>query len=192
MQVILKVSCSTKPEGTASRMPVTTRICGSLLKFYYEVSNKYAGLADSPTLSRLRQDFTATLAATFIAPEREKEQKQQLRTRQITVEIVIYGLREDMDAVGNFLSKDGLYLQHPKECDTRVAYVNPQYWVRPGSQMPKVEGMAFEAASKPTSCNELLDETRTNQLLQLFDCANGPTTFSEVRPSPRLRTHLQE
>jgi hypothetical protein len=171
---------------------MTTRICGSLLKLYYEASDKYAGLVDSPTLSRLGQDFTATLAATFIAPAREKEQKQQLRPRQVTVEIVIYGLRKDMDAVGNFLSKDGLYLQHPKECDTRVPYVNPQYWVRPGSRMPKVEGITFEAASRSTSCKELLDETRTSQLLQLFDCANGPSTFSEVRPSLRLRTHLQE
>ena len=171
---------------------MTTRICGSLLKLYYEASNKYAGLVDSPTLSRLRQDFTTTLAATFIAPAKEKEQKQQLRTRQSTVEIVIYGLRKDMDAVGHVLCEDGLYLQHPKECDTSVDYVNPQYWVRSGSQMPKVEGMTFEAASRSTSCKELLDETRTNQLLQLFDCANGPTTFSEVRPSARLRTCLQE
>ena len=101
---------------------MTTRICGNLLKLYYEASNKYAGLVDSPALSRLRQDFTTTLAATLIAPAREKEQKQQPRPRQTTVEIVIYGLRKDMDAVGNFLSEDGLYLQHPKECDTQAGF----------------------------------------------------------------------
>jgi hypothetical protein len=163
-----------------------------LLKLYYESSNKYAGLVDSPTLSRLTQDFSVTLAATFITPEKVKEQKHQLRPREVTIEIVIYGLRKDMDIVGNLLSEGCLYLQHPMECDTRTAYVNPQYWVRPGSQMPKVEGMTFAAASRSTSSKELLDEMGTNQLLQLFDCANGPTIFSEVKPSPRLRTRLQE
>ncbi|KAH0541601.1 hypothetical protein FGG08_003949 [Glutinoglossum americanum] len=190
--VILKVSCSTELEGTTSRIPLSTQMCGSLLKFYYEVSNKYAGLVDSPTLSRLNQDFLVTLAATLIAPKREKEQKQRLRPREIAVEIVIYGFHEDMDAVGNSLSEGCLYLQHPKEWDTRVVYVNPQYWIRPGSQMPKVEGMSFVAASSFAPCRESLDETRTNQLLRLFDCANGPTIYSEVRPSHRLRTHLQD
>lgn len=171
---------------------MTTRICGSLLKLYYEVSNKYAGLLESPTLSKLSQDFMVTLAATFIAPEREKEQRERVRPREISVEIVIYGLHEDMDAIGNFLSEDGIYLQHPKEFDTRAAYVNPQYLVRPGGQMPKVEAATFAAASRHTSCKEVLDETRTNQLLQLFDCANGPATFSKVRPSPRLLTDLKE
>ncbi|KAH0562185.1 hypothetical protein GP486_003119 [Trichoglossum hirsutum] len=189
--VVLNVPCSTKLEQTASRIPMTIRICGSSLKLYYEVSNKYAALVDSPTLSKLIQDFAVTLAPTFIAP-RKMEQKQQPRPREITVEIVIYGLRKDMDAVGDLLSDNCLYLQHPKECDPDTAYVNPQYWLRPGSQMPKVEGITLATVSGSTSCKELLDEVHTNQLLQLFDCANGPTKFSEVGQSLRLRTDLQD
>lgn len=120
------------------------------------------------------------------------ESKKQPRPTKVDVEIVIYGLRKDMDAIGNFLSEGGFYLQHPMECDTRVPYVNPQYLLRPGSQMPKIQNMTSAATVRSTSVRESLDETRTKQLLQVFDYAEGPTTFGEVKPSLRLRTQLQE
>jgi hypothetical protein len=166
--------------------------CGSLLKLYYDVSNKYAGLVDSTTLIKLGQEFKITLAATAIAQKKENKQTQQLRPRETTIEIVIYGWYKDMDAIGKALSRDGLYLQHPIECDISVDYENPQYWLRPGSRMPKIEGIAIANTSRSALDKELLDETRIPQLLRLFDCANGPASFSEVRPSFRLRTQLKE
>ncbi|KAK2764390.1 hypothetical protein FQN54_009084 [Arachnomyces sp. PD_36] len=189
--VILKASCSVKPEQTAGRVPVTIRVCGSLLKLYTEVSNKYTGLVDSPALSRLGQAYAVTLAATLILPKRKGNKKVTPGPSENTVEIVIYGLLKDKDAVGNFLSEDDAYLQHPKECDIRVAYINPQYLVRPGSKMPRIQGLTFADASGSASCKEILNERRTNQLFQVFDCANGPITFPEVKPSRSLRTRLQ-
>ena len=174
---------------------MTTQISGSLLKFNHEVSTKYAGVVDSPTLSRLQQDLTITLAATFIRPQEEKNvkgKKQQSRQNKVTVEIVLYGLSKDTDTVGDVLSKDSLFLQHPNGRDTRVPYFNPQYLLPPDSQMPEVEGITFEAASKSNSSRQLLDERCTAKLLELFNDADGPVEFPEVKQSSRLQSQLKE
>jgi hypothetical protein len=176
----------------ASCVPITVRICGSLLKLYFEASNKFAGLIEEPTLSKLVQDFSVTLVAALTASQRKEKKRESIPSKERTVHIVIYGLLREMDAVGNFLSDHGHYLQHPSEYDTRVDYVNPQYLIRPGSQMPRLGGVRFTTVSKLTSCKEVLDENATNQLLQVFDSANGPNIFSEIMLSPRLRTCLQE
>lgn len=188
----MKAFSSTSIDERTSRVPITIRICGSLLKLYFEASNTYAGLIDAPTLSKLVQSFSVTLVATLTAPQRKEKKCESIPSNERTVHIVIYGLLREMDAVGNFLSDGGHYLQHPSEYDTRLDYVNPQYLVRPGSPMPRLDGVAFTTVSKFSSCKEILDENVTNQLLHVFDSANGPNMFSEIRPSPRLRTCLQE
>ncbi|OCK85547.1 hypothetical protein K432DRAFT_318094 [Lepidopterella palustris CBS 459.81] len=114
------------------------------------------------------------------------------KSKEVAIEVVIYGLREDAYNVGNLLSEDDLYLQHPNECDARMTYINPQYLVRPGCEMSELHGVSFALASKSSSGNDILDEKRTIQLLQVFNYANGPTKFSKVLESPRLRTHLQD
>ena len=174
---------------------MTTRTSGDLLKFYHKISNEYAGVVDSPALSRLQQDLTITLAAMFIAPQKEKNvkgKKQQSRPKQVTVEVVLYGLTNDTDTVGDILSKDNLFLQHPNGRDTSVPYFNPQYLVPPDSQMPEIESIVSEATSKSNLSGQLLDERCTAKLLELFNHADGPVEFPEVKPSPRLRSQLKE
>jgi hypothetical protein len=171
---------------------VTIRICGSLLKLYFEASNTYAGLIEAPALNILVQDFSVTLVATITALQRKEKKRESIPSKERTVHIVVYGLLREMDAVGNFLSDHGHYLQHPSEYDTRVGYVNPHYLLRPGSQMPRLDGVTSTPVSKFASFKEILDENATNQLLQVFDSASGPNMFPEIRPSPRLYACLQE
>jgi len=163
------------------------------LKLYCEDSNKYAGLLISSTLTRLVHEFSITLSGTLSTPQPQKDQKSEsISSRDCTIHIVVYGLLTEMKPVGNLLSEGGLYLQHPDEYDTRVEYINPQYLVRPGSRMPKIGGASFRACSRSTSSKEVLDDTSKSQLLQVFNSANGPNLFSEVKSSSRLRTSLQE
>jgi hypothetical protein len=175
-------------------VPVKIRVSGQFLKLYYEDSNKYAGLLISPTLTRLIHEFSVTLFATLSPPRHQKDQAPgSISSKDCWTHIVIYGVLTEKNAVGNLLSEGGLFLQHPNEYDTRVDYVNPQYLVRPGSRMPKIDVGAFPAGSRSTSSSkEVLDDTSKSQLLQVFNSANGPNWFSEVKSSPRLRTSLQE
>jgi hypothetical protein len=52
----------------------------------------------------------------------------------MTVEINVYGAKNVSRTVGKLLSKGGLYLQHPRYCDSGTKYENPQ--VISFSQLP--------------------------------------------------------
>lgn len=169
------------------------RVSGGFLKLYHEESKKYAGLLVSPTLIRLIQEFSVTLFATLGSLQSQKNREPGPTSKECPIQIVVYGFLTEKKSVGNLLSEGGLFLQHPNEYDTRVDYVNPQYLVRPGSRMPKIESGAFAAGSRSISSpEEVLDDVSKNQLLQVFNSANGPDLFSKVKPSPRLQASLQE
>jgi hypothetical protein len=93
--------------------------------------------------------------------------------------------------VGDALSAPELYLQHPTVYDPGVEYINPQYLLRPGAQMPKLEQI-FSKTSISDPQQELLNDNQKRQVFQVFDSAVGPTSFSELLQSPRLRTRLKE
>jgi hypothetical protein len=105
--------------------------------------------------------------------------------------MALYGFRKDKDAVGDTLSAAELYLQHPTAYDPGVEYINPQYLLRPGAQMPKLEQI-FSATSISDPQQELLNDSQKRQVYQIFDSAVGPSTFSELLQSPRLQTPLKE
>jgi hypothetical protein len=175
-------------------VPVRIRVSGQLLKLYHEGSNKYAGLLISPTLTRLINEFSVTLSATLSPPQSEKDQEPaSISSKDCSIHIVIYGVLTERNSVGDLLSEGSLFLQHPNEYDMRADYVNPHYLLRPGARMPKIDVGTLSGGSRSTSSSrEVLDDTSKSQLLQVFNSANGPNLFSEVKSSPRLRTSLQE
>ncbi|KAI1372549.1 hypothetical protein F4677DRAFT_247519 [Hypoxylon crocopeplum] len=125
-----------------------------------------------------------------------QDKSKQLGLSQLSktaqARIVLYGVRENLDAIGEHLENRGVYLRNPTEHDHRLEYVNPQYLLRPGMQMPRVTNGAFRALSNSRLINDSLDEKKKAHLSQIFDSADGPAVFSEIRPSNRLRTALKK
>jgi hypothetical protein len=86
---------------------------------------------------------------------------------------MVFSQRENSSVTS---SQGDLFLQHPKDYDVRVDYVNPQYLVRPGSLMPKIGVDTSAVGSGSMSASKVvLDDTRKAQLIQIFNSANGPT-----------------
>jgi hypothetical protein len=103
----------------------------------------------------------------------------------------VYGRRPDSEQVGGILAENGLHLQHPHEYDTSVDYINPQYLVRPGSRINIQQSANSATALKPALAKDALGENIKNQILQVFDAADGPQMFQEVKSSPRLVISLK-
>jgi hypothetical protein len=174
---------------------------GDILKLYFQDSNKYAGLLLLPVLSQILEEFTVSLTATLTAPQSRQGQntnKDKIRSlspsQECSVRIIVNGLICEKNAVSDLLSGAGLYLQHPSpsEYDRRVEYFNPQYLLRPGSQMPKLEELMIASGVGSLAMPDSLDEADKSLLMRIFDSANAIGAVLRAEPSTRLRTTLKE
>ncbi|KAF9767042.1 hypothetical protein IL306_000444 [Fusarium sp. DS 682] len=154
-----------------SHVPIELRFSGEAINLYVEGSGKYAGRVESKAIADLVQTYQVTLVTTLS---------------------FVYGLRKDMNEIGDFLEDFDLFLQHPTEYDNRLEYLNPQYLLRPGSSIPRVEDAKFQALLSQQSSDAILEEKPKSEVHQVFDSASGPSSFIQVQQSPRLRTSLQE
>lgn len=109
-----------------------------------------------------------------------------------SVRIVIYGLVAEKKEVGAVLSDAGLYFQHPlpTEYDGKLPYINPHYLLRPGSQMPSLEGLSI-SGPEGSKVVDLLDDVSKGRLMRIFDMAQGPESPLQITPSPRLKSTLK-
>lgn len=188
----MKASCSTTLDDKPSRIPVTLMPYGDLFRLHLVESNRYAGLIESATLNKITSRFSVRLMVMIRNCKEKIKKSHSSKPTDVDVEVVIYGFRRDADSIGNLLSEDEIYLQHPTEHDHRFVYFNPQYLLRPGSEMPRVQDMDHIMSSNSSSEDDILDEKRTIQTLQVFNYANGPVVFSRASESRRLITPLQE
>ena len=60
------------------------------------------------------------------APGKKGSRKTGANELQYVMNTIIYGPEELCDAVGTYLTKCGVYLQEPLNCDRDVQYLNPQ------------------------------------------------------------------
>ncbi|XXH03323.1 hypothetical protein Hte_009721 [Hypoxylon texense] len=197
-EVHMDATSSFKNSDGNTNVPVSLWFSGDLVKLYIDGSKDYVGLFKSSGLSTLVQGFSVTLDSVLILPKARKENsKRRSFVHQpiaVQVRIVIYGCREDLDAVGTHLDSHGVYLQIPTEYDHTIEYINPQYLLRPGASMPRVMSGSSRVLSK-SKCemsSDVLDDEPKGQLQQIFNSADGPTMFREVEPSKRLCTALKE
>lgn len=206
-KLIAKATSTFTGSKATKLAPVNIKAFGDVLKLTFQDSDKYAGLLSLPALSRLLEEFTVKLTATLIAPQsrpssqssnKDNHKVSKFTSHECTVRIIVYGVLREKDAVANSLSEAGLYLQHPSpaECDRQVPYFNPQYLLRPGAQMPRLEELPLSANVKNSamsSDSSLLDEANKSRLMQIFNnSANGVGASFQVEPSPRLRSTLKE
>lgn len=190
----MNISAFMLPQLARDSVSVNARIHGDLLKFHLPKSDKYIGLLQSQTLTRLAENFTITLSPLLQKP-RDSIKSSSRQPRKVQMHIVIYGLQTDFDAVGRSLSDDSLYLQHPSQIDDGVPYKNPHFLLPPGFEMPDLRSTTTEPSPRLTytdDCGDHLDRKQMNEVLQTFDSASGPATYTNVGPSLRLKTQLQE
>lgn len=181
-------------EADSDLFPVKVEPSSSgTLKIWTLDSGKYIGLASltsSPTICKLMESTEVVLTATLVVPN--ARQRQYI---QATLRIVIYGLMSEKHVVAKTLSDGDLYLQHPSlsECDTRVPYFNPQYFLRPGSHMPKLENLVISGRGKSgRGASDSLAEIERSRLLQVFESAYDPDSTFGIQPSSRLQSDLKE
>ncbi|SCN69496.1 related to helicase-like transcription factor protein [Fusarium fujikuroi] len=175
-----------------SHVPIELRFSGHVISLHIEGSGNYMGRIESKAIVDLVEDYQVTLATTLECPSVKKKKSTDSFQTPKTLHIVVYGLRKDMNEIGDILEDSELFLQHPTEYDTRLEYLNPQYLLRPGATIPRADSATFQAIAKHHSPEQVMEEKAKSEVHRVFDSASGPSTFTQVQPSSRLRTSLQE
>ena len=176
-------------------MEVSLRVQDDLGTVHLQDSNKYAGLLDHATARTLGQlthkyvvDFAAFISVHVTSTPKSRKEADPVQSK---LQIVIYGLEEDGETIGCLLSANGLYLQHPRRYDLSKKYFNPHYLARPGRENHLPAYTATEGYPDSPSNIPILDEVDKGRILRVFDCAQGPETFSELQLSSSLKTELK-
>ena len=174
-------------DSASAGQEVVLKIFNGIVTIHNTQSMDYGGLLDreaAQVISKLSSSYPVTFTAFLAAKALDLKDKKSKSHRPL--EIVIYGFRGDGDAVGDLLSENELYLQHPNSIDTFVTYINPQYLLKPGYELD----LPMQV-SDSLSRNIQMDQAVISQMLRVFDEAIGPATFSEVEASKRLKTNLK-
>ncbi|KAJ5826599.1 Helicase C-terminal [Penicillium robsamsonii] len=190
--IITSASCHSLPKETGDFIPVSVQQLGDILKLFGGKPNHNVGFLNSLTLGKLAREYTVTFSAKCEKTENPKNKRQTLGHKDTLVHIVIYGLSEEMNAVGNLLSEGGLFLQHPSHSDASVPYKNPQFLMAPGTEMPRIEDLGNDSSPNMMTINQCLGKEWANEVFQAFETVDGPAKFAPVESSPRLQTKLKE
>ncbi|KAF5986264.1 hypothetical protein FBULB1_2486 [Fusarium bulbicola] len=191
-ELLIEFSSPATLSKDLSNAPIELRFSGHVISLHVEGSGNYMGRIDSKAIVDLVQNYQVTLVATLECPPVKKQKSTESFQTPKTLHVVIYGLRKDVDDIGDFLEDSELFLQHPSKYDTRLEYLNPQYLLRPGSSIPRADCATFQALANQHSSDQVMEDKAKCEVHQVFDSASGPSTFTQVQPSPRLRTSLKE
>ena len=172
------------------------------MKLCFQNSGKYAGILALPALCKLQVEFTVEYTATIELLKSENAQRTRARKEMLlgsihncSVRITVYGVESEKSSVGQLLSAAGLYLQHPSttELSKSINYWNPHYLLRPGSQMPALEGLSISSKINNATNVDSIDEIHKSRFMQMFNSASGPiSNLVNPIPSPRLKSQLKE
>ena len=186
--------------------PATLSFEGKVVRIHIEGMSSRAAIFTSDALSTFVSDFSVILTATICGKKAKPIATQSLERkggiaipRICPVRIIIYGKIDEKDAIADALSNGGLFLQHPSEAefDREVKYINPQYLLPPGEEMPRIEDLKVSrccvAHGNSAGLRESLGEVERNAILRIFDSACNPEAdlIDTIKPSPRLRTKLK-
>lgn len=194
MQIQIPSTIGSSLQADSDWFPVKLEPSNKTLKILTLDSRNHVGLAcstSSPTICQLVGRTRVVLTATLVVPD-DSRRSQYVRA---TLRIVLYGFMSEKRTVAKTLSDGDLYLQHPSlsECDGRVPYFNPQYLLRPGGSMPKLEHLMISSQSKSDRvAGDWLAEVEKSRLLQIFESAHDPDATFGIRPSLRLQSVLKE
>ena len=204
--MIVEANLSTTDNRKIADCPITIRSEGDILSLCFEDSGHFAGIIDSRALKKLLDRYAVRLTAMLLCskqshngketkvPKRKGATASKWRLADVTARVVVYGKMEDKDDIANFLSDAGLFFQHPTadEYDPEVPYFNPHFLLRPGAEMPKLEGLSISDSQSASGRGGLLDEVSQGKIWRIFDSASGARTLASVTASQRLNSTLRE
>ncbi|KAI1120285.1 SNF2 family N-terminal domain-containing protein [Nemania abortiva] len=202
--LILEAEASLGAILPAECTPVIAGFTGAIAKLYQQDQGVCTAILVSRPLGDLLEQFTVRLAATICGKKRKlAKQKRhatdaELAPRPCLVRMLVYGLKDEGNAVGDALSQAGLFLQHPgeHEIDKGIKYHNPQYLLPPGQDMPPMEALRVSLCCRPqtsthSASRSSLGELERSQVLRIFDSASGFSPPAMIKQSPRLQTKLK-
>lgn len=171
----------------ANRIDVLLQFNGRIL-IVRNHDNAYGGMVSgtaAETIAKLTESFPLTLVGYLIL-----SMAKMKAPRNFTFHIAIYGNRQDANAIGTLLGASGLYIQPPHGFQSKVPYFNPQYLRRPGDE----DYIAYFSPQFSTTLSTTFseDDPLRYQVLEVFNNAHGPSIYTSVKPSPRLKTPLKE
>lgn len=150
-------------------------MCGGIAIIRDANSKKYAGY-----LNKEAAQLIVTLSHSY-----KTNFSAKLHPRG-SIAVMIYGVRDEAHIIGDFLSGNGYFLQQPSDFDESTTYYNPQYLIPQGAEFRfswKKNGLELTQSSQ-------LNEKAKLQVSYIMDSASGPTVFSEVQVSHRIKTEL--
>ena len=180
-------------KSDGSRIDVALKVSGASMTVRHHASMAYGGLLRqtlAKTLIEITCQYQVTLVAFILLSAEGKNVPQADRFCQLC--ITVYGSQEAGRYVGDILDHAGIYLQHPTSYDPTIPYINPHYLVRPGGT-PPVPTLEKQAALPIRPSVALsTDQRLKGDVLQVIDSsAQGPSSYSEITPSPQMRTTLK-
>jgi len=204
-KVVATPTSSFSQEGSGTHfVPVTLKPLGGTLILQGQNSNTHTGILNNTGLINALYHHPLKLDATLIISDSKEvgeKAKAQIKksgpskaAREYRIRIVLYGLRNHKEAIGDLLSDACFFLQHPSitEVIPGVQYDNPHYLLRPGAEMPKLKHL-HQHAAEDIAPAQSVDEISKSRFLRMFETTvadEGALTMVNISPSPRLRSAL--
>lgn len=171
-----------------------------MIRIYLKESNERVALLISDALAVLTERFAMTLTGTICGKKLRPLTSNRVEKSGLkgisdacfcSLRIVVYGKLMHNAVVAETLGKADLFLQHPgeTEIDHQVKYLNPQYLLPPGEEMPPLENLSIStccagritSATSNTAC-----ESERAEVYRIFDTAVPDGIIKTIEPSPRL------
>ena len=193
------VSQTNPQEINGLPIDVTLKFHDEVSAIYYQDSSKYAGLLDqgvAQTLRTIVESFPVALYPFLVADKSTDltSPKALPEKDRLVLNVVIYGFNYHGRAIGNILSENNAYLQHTRFHDRTLFYANPHYLLKPGSSIvaPEIDDSApvlnLLGAQASVLEQAAIDK---DDIIQVFNSAQGPPVWAEPKTSPRLKTDLK-
>nr|RBQ99032.1 hypothetical protein FVER53263_03350 [Fusarium verticillioides] len=149
--IILEATSSFFKDREESETPVDLRECGTIIKLNTVETGAYAGILKVSFPSDLLHRPSVRLSALLTAPA--------------LLRVIISSPIEEASQIGDQLSNNDLFLQHPSPHDIEyfeleMEYFNPHYLITPGSRMPQLEDLAIEYNESTSNSSLALDEKK--------------------------------
>ncbi|KAJ3541976.1 hypothetical protein NM208_g3367 [Fusarium decemcellulare] len=203
--LLVQATCTEDATVPSECTPVRLSFERRLVRVYLKNSSERIGVVLSDALCRLVDEFAVTLTATACRKKQRVFDTRESTERAInkinsvnfcSLRIICYGFLQQSHDVADILAKGGLFLQHPgaTEFDRAVKYLNPQYLLPPGEDMPDIEKLSIYTccAGRFGSSRDALGELEQSQICKIFNTIyEDDRAIAAIEQSPRLSTKLK-
>ncbi|KAH7148333.1 SNF2 family N-terminal domain-containing protein [Dactylonectria macrodidyma] len=206
--LLVQATCTGNATVPPECSPVTLNFERSLLRVYLKDSSERIAVTISDALFRLVNEFAVTLTATACGRRQRAFDGREAAERAVAkidgikvccLRIICYGFLQQRYDVADILAKGDLFLQHPgpAEFDRAVKYMNPQYLLPPGEDIPDIEKLSIytccaRQGARSGESRDALGEHEQSQIFKIFNTTyQGGGAMATIEPSPRLVTNLK-